>query len=195
MRLIDADKLILHLNDYALSEAPDERESAGERRISHIVYSILQNCMKAVEEQPTAFDVERIVEQLDDEADRSFGDFEKYVDEIGTGVGPDDDWHYMGLRRALEIIEAAERLGRKNRWIPATERLPKEDGTYLVTFSDGTILTVGYGTCQRTVLGHSIGHGWYNLYAGLYYADGCVIAWMPLPECYKEEKGYGSQNY
>ena len=29
MRLIDADKLIMALNDYALTEAPDERECAG----------------------------------------------------------------------------------------------------------------------------------------------------------------------
>lgn len=190
MRLIDADKLILHLNDYALTEAPDERK-CSERRISRIVYSTLQNCMKAVEEQPTVFDVEGVIEQLENEADRSFSDFEKYADEIGTDAGLDDDWHYMGLRRAVEIIKAAEKPEQKRRWIPAIERLPKEDGTYLVTFSDGTILTVGYGTCQRTVLGHPIGHGWYNLYAESYYADGCVIAWMPLPECYKEEKENG----
>ena len=127
MRLIDAEKLILHLNDYALTEAPDERESADERRISKAVYNAILNCIKAVEEQMT------------------------------------------------------------DGWIPATERLPEEDGTYLVTFNDGTRRTVGYGTCQRTVFGRPIGHGWYDLYAGSYYADRCVIAWMPLPECYKEE--------
>lgn len=65
MRLIDADKLILHLNDYSLTEAPDERESAGERRISSAVYSIIQNCMKAVDEQPTAFDVDKVVERIE----------------------------------------------------------------------------------------------------------------------------------
>ena len=62
MRLIDADKLIMALNDYALTEAPDERECAGERRISSAVYSAIQNCMKAVEEQPTAFDVEKVTD-------------------------------------------------------------------------------------------------------------------------------------
>lgn len=46
MRLIDADKLIMALNDYAMTEAPDERECAGERRISSAVYSAIQNCMK-----------------------------------------------------------------------------------------------------------------------------------------------------
>lgn len=64
MRLIDADKLIMALNDYALTEAPDERECAGERRISSAVYSAIQNCMKAVEEQPTAFDVEKVTDEI-----------------------------------------------------------------------------------------------------------------------------------
>lgn len=65
MRLIDADKLIMALNDYALTEAPDERECAGERRISSAVYYTIQNCMKAVEEQPTAFDLDKVVQQLE----------------------------------------------------------------------------------------------------------------------------------
>ena len=39
MRLIDADKLIM-------------------------VYSAIQNCMKAVEEQPTAFDVEKVTDEI-----------------------------------------------------------------------------------------------------------------------------------
>lgn len=72
------------------------------------------------------------------------------------------------------------------KWIPVTERLPKEDGTYLVTFSNGTRSTVGYGTCRMTVFGRPIGHGWYDLYTGSYYTDGCIIAWMPLPKPHME---------
>ena len=64
MRLIDADKLILHLNDYALQESPSNVESAEDRKISRLVYSAIQNCMKAVDEQPTEFDVDEVVEQL-----------------------------------------------------------------------------------------------------------------------------------
>ena len=66
MRLIDADKLALYLNDYALTEAPDERESAGEKRISNEIYNTIQNCMKAVDKQPTAFDADKVVKQLKD---------------------------------------------------------------------------------------------------------------------------------
>lgn len=66
MRLIDADKLILHLNDYALQESPSNVESAEDRKISRVVYSTIQNCMKAVEEQPTVFDVDKVIEQLEE---------------------------------------------------------------------------------------------------------------------------------
>lgn len=83
-----------------------------------------------------------------------------------------------------ELVET--KTEEKPRWIPVTERLPEGDGTYLVTFSDGKRSTVGYGTCRMTVFGRPIGHGWYDLYTGSYYADGCIIAWMPLPEQYME---------
>lgn len=58
MRLIDADELILHLNDYALQEAPFERGNTEE------VYHAIENCIEAIEEQPTAYDVDKVVEQL-----------------------------------------------------------------------------------------------------------------------------------
>ena len=48
MRLIDADKLLMHLSDYALQEAPlcgyCQKKDA---------YEVIQNCMDAVEEQET----------------------------------------------------------------------------------------------------------------------------------------------
>lgn len=58
MRLIDADKLILYLNDYALQEAPFRGESAD-------AYEAIENCIKAVEEQPTAYDIDKYVKKLE----------------------------------------------------------------------------------------------------------------------------------
>ena len=63
MRLIDADKLVLHLNDYALQEAPFGRNDGKNQKE---IYDTIQECMKAVEEQPTAFDVDKVVKQLKD---------------------------------------------------------------------------------------------------------------------------------
>lgn len=65
MRLIDADKLILHLNDYALQESPSNVESADDRKNSGEVYKAITDCIRAVEAQATAFNVEKVVEQLD----------------------------------------------------------------------------------------------------------------------------------
>lgn len=64
MRLIDADQLILYLSNCALLESPSNVESADDRKISREVYSAIRNCMKAVDEQPTAFDVDKILKEL-----------------------------------------------------------------------------------------------------------------------------------
>lgn len=64
MRLIDADKLILHLNDYALQESPGKTETADDRKISTAVYKTIMGCIGAVETQPTAYDVDKLVEQI-----------------------------------------------------------------------------------------------------------------------------------
>lgn len=90
----------------------------------------------------------------------------------------------------VKIIDFIENIDgeKENGWIPVTERLPEEDGRYLVTFKYGIkVCMVGYGSCKRTVLGYPIGHGWYSLEEAQYYAEDSIIAWMYLPEPYKEE--------
>lgn len=61
----------------------------------------------------------------------------------------------------------------RQRWIPVSERLPEEMGTYMTTVDYGKH---GLATGQRYY--HGQGLGW---------EDDCVIAWMPLPEPYKVE--------
>ena len=65
MRLIDADKLILYLNDYALQESPSDVESADDRKISIAVYKAIMDCIRAAEVQPTAYDADKVVELVD----------------------------------------------------------------------------------------------------------------------------------
>lgn len=65
MRLIDADKLLVHLNDCALSASPGG-ESLKKQMIARVEYDTIQNCMKAVESQPTAYDVDGVVQKLDE---------------------------------------------------------------------------------------------------------------------------------
>lgn len=56
------------------------------------------------------------------------------------------------------------------RWVPVTERLPQEDGRYLITGKRGTVYSLEYEDEQ-----------WYG---GIQ-----PIAWMPLPESYKGSDG------
>lgn len=94
MRLIDADKLILHLNDYALGEAPDGRESAGERRISKVAYNAIQDCIEAVDEQPTAYNPNAVVKEL-----------RNYVIEFEVfGICSE----YVELSHAIEIVKRGQ---------------------------------------------------------------------------------------
>lgn len=53
MRLINADKLIAHLNDFALAVAPPFEDNSWEYKLLRYGYKIIQECMRGVEEQPT----------------------------------------------------------------------------------------------------------------------------------------------
>ena len=88
MRLIDADKLILHLNDYALQEAPFRGESAD-------VYDAIENCIKAIEEQPAAYDMEKVVEKLENRSK-----------EYNSGVRLHGKSEEMLTDDAIEIVKA-----------------------------------------------------------------------------------------
>ena len=97
MRLIDADKLILHLNDYALQESPSNVESAEDRKISRVVYSTIQNCMKAVEEQPTVFDVDKVIEQLEEL--KSVEQDDSVAEIVSTGI-----WN-KAIQKSIGIVK------------------------------------------------------------------------------------------
>ena len=62
--LISRSELIMRLSDYALQESPNDNESTGEQRISKMIYDAIQNCISCVEEQPTAYSVDKVVEDV-----------------------------------------------------------------------------------------------------------------------------------
>ena len=72
----------------------------------------------------------------------------------------------------------------EQQWIPCSERLPEEDGFYLVSVGSPykTVRVYEYKPCE----------GWEN--ENLWKADGTycfnwfVEAWMPLPKPWKGEK-------
>ena len=62
------------------------------------------------------------------------------------------------------------------RWIPCSERLPEESGTYTVTAYDGATNRVTYAKYQKRL------KRWELTGARAYWR---VVAWMPLPESYR----------
>ena len=89
------------------------------------------------------------------------------------------DTYIGGCTTKGELIITLRKLQQQPRWIPVSEKLPEENGYYLVTIK------------------------WKGKYSGTVYietdvveydkkikkwicGDGKVIAWMPLPEPYKE---------
>ena len=99
-----------------------------------------------------------------------------------------DDGAWMGCKRGGDFedaccaIEDAPTIKPKQQWIPCSERLPEDDTDFLVT--DGESMAVGYYR-QDVRAWDSADFGWIeNRKNG--YGINKVIAWMTLPEPYKE---------
>lgn len=78
-------------------------------------------------------------------------------------------------------ISALEKQGQE-KWIPVTERLPEEDGEYLVTYEKGYPEDYGFepiGIAPFEVDCEGFGSEWVDI---------PVTAWRPLPEPYTEEE-------
>lgn len=76
---------------------------------------------------------------------------------------------------AKETIKALPSAQPEQKWIPCSERLPTEDGVYLIAYE---ALGGGYGYDADTFHQNENKFGWYN-------GDGEAIAWMPIPELYR----------
>lgn len=100
---------------------------------------------------------------------------------VGVIMPSDKFYDYAGaLNFAIKQLE-------ETRWIPVSERLPENDGNYLVTFGNGFIdtapyltLTLGFGLF-REVIDES------NRCIGEDFDYWDVIAWKPLPKPYESE--------
>ena len=96
--LISRSNLIMRLSDYALQESPNDNESTGEQRISKMIYDAIQNCISCVEEQPTAYDVDKVVEELEKLADENY---KAYC----IAFNSDDRAEYDAYTNAIEIVK------------------------------------------------------------------------------------------
>ena len=146
-----------------------------------------------------------------DEAIRAIPKWKRYgVDEEGKL----SEWKtgspaYVNLEEVLDTIATMPTIDISTGWIPVMERLPEEDGTYLVSMcyprEKGTNSDfMAYSTDLKALFEEyrqsrhfdgSDGGGWYVEEADFMAEEYSlvdftrfVIAWMPLPEPYRKEE-------
>lgn len=100
--------------------------------------------------------------------------------------------HFLsGIETAQEIVEDAPTIDPKPQWIPVTERLPDNEGDFIVTANDSiTGLFVVKGYCYKGTdgkmrfLNQIDGNLYHNHDGELKFHTRNITAWMPLPEPY-----------
>ena len=101
------------------------------------------------------------------------------------------------IQEVIDMAISALKKQEQDRWIPVTERLPEEDGDYLVTFDSGyaedyeldpigiapfEVDCEGFGIWQERFHPVSLGS------LGSEWVDIPVTAWRPLPEAFEVEE-------
>ena len=88
----------------------------------------------------------------------------------------------MTCDRHIEILKDLPSAQPEQRWIPCSERLPEHGGRYLISVLDGinrrTIVAPYLPRCKAWAMNGRMAY-WK------------VIAWLPLPEPYREEEQDG----
>lgn len=86
MRLIDAD-------------AFERKVMCGdEEDVQDVIYSL--------RDFPTAYNVDKVVEQLEEERELSYADFDRYVEEVSPCLDAEyDDFFHRGLERAIRTVK------------------------------------------------------------------------------------------
>ena len=141
---------------------------------------IIINIIPTIENQPTAYSVEKVVDELEEA--KGNVPVNRLLDDI-IKEKPKELGQLIAYDKAIKIVkQEAEQYN--NGWIPCSERLPEEAFGCLVTVMDCEPSTQ---TDFENILPYFVGYDgetWND-------ADGKeipfeVIAWMPLPQPYKE---------
>lgn len=94
-RWIDADELLKALNSF------NDKENGNE----HFLCGI-ETAKELVEKQPTTYDEDKVIEQLEEERELSYADFDRYVEEVSPSLDAEyDDTFSRGLERAVRIVK------------------------------------------------------------------------------------------
>lgn len=89
-----------------------------------------------------------------------------------------ENWLFVGTINPQMVDMAIEALSAEAKWIPCSEKLPRNDGCVLVTIDDG----IEFGKYEDGEWSIWVCEHWDK-----WDAKG-TIAWMPLPEPWKGEE-------
>ena len=89
--------------DYALQEAPF---GYNDSKCQKEIYETIQECMKAVEEQPTAFDVEKVLNELKHKESEAL---RRYSKSKGTTYEFSDKCSCGNWAKAIDIVKRGGR--------------------------------------------------------------------------------------
>lgn len=92
MRPIDADKIDFNEVFVGASEFAQDTRNAAQMLI---------------DKQPTVYDVDKVVKQLEEERELAYADFDRYVEEVSPCLDSEyDDFFHRGIERAIKVLKA-----------------------------------------------------------------------------------------
>lgn len=105
MRLIDAD----NFKEYIMKGFRDNESLLKTKEYRDFARQIAESFCRDIDEQPTAFDVNEVLRQLNEEKELSYADFDRYVKEVSSYLDAEyDDFFHMGIERAIRIITVGD---------------------------------------------------------------------------------------
>lgn len=100
MRLIDADMLVTKI--WEQHKKTEESYDLCVDELKDIFCSIVT----LIDEQPTVYDMNKVVEKLEEEREISCADFDRYVEDYSPCLDAEyDDFFHKGLERAARIVK------------------------------------------------------------------------------------------
>nr|DAG46906.1 MAG TPA: hypothetical protein [Caudoviricetes sp.] len=102
MRLIDAEIF----KEYVMKGFRDNESRLKTEEYRDFARQIAESFCRDIDEQPTAYDVNEVLRQLDEEKKLSYADLDT-CSELGPLQEPeDDDYFIIGFKKATKIVKA-----------------------------------------------------------------------------------------
>lgn len=102
MRLIDAEIF----KEYVMKGFRDNESRLKTEEYRDFARQIAESFCRDIDEQPTAYDVNEVLRQLDEEKKLSYADLDT-CSELGSLQEPeDDDYFIIGFKKATKIVKA-----------------------------------------------------------------------------------------